>query len=162
MSARTGRPNGRPPKPTELKVITGNPGKRPIRRSPAGTKPSRTPAAPVVLRDAGRAAWSIYWTHGRAWLAETDRPLVTRLCRLIDAAADLEAVIDTEGLTWKRTRRSPRSSIHHSFNNLLGIYKAIADLESRAGFTPTDRARLEVPAGSGDELDAWEARRGRG
>lgn len=160
MSARTGRPNGRPPKPTELKVITGNPGKRPLRRSPGGTKPSRVPGAPTVLRKAGADAWTIYWTHGRAWLAETDRPLVTRLCRLIDAAADLEAVIDAEGLTHRN--RSRRSSVHHSFNNLLGIYKAIADLESRAGFTPTDRARLEVPAGSGDELDAWEARRSRG
>lgn len=153
------RVRGRPPTVPELKVLTGNPGGRPIPASPRGEKPDAIPEPPSKLRRAGKAAWRLYWRHGRMWLAYTDIPAVTRVCKLQDYAAELERRIDAEGIA-HRNAETGRSAVHHTVNNLLGLYKAIGDLESALGFNPRDRARLKAEAaGPADPLDSWAAKR---
>ena len=49
---------GRKPKPSELKLLTGNPGKRPVKRSAAvGRNRLRAPAPPDWLPDDGKSEW---------------------------------------------------------------------------------------------------------
>lgn len=149
---------GRPPGMPELKALTGNPGKRPIPPSPPGEKPDQIPDPPSKLRAAGVRAWRLYWRYGRMWLAYTDLPAVLRVCKLHDIAATIEARLEREGLMHQNPG-TKRSAVHHSLNNLLGVYKAIGDLESALGFTPRDRARLKAEAeGPVDPLDSWQQR----
>lgn len=49
---------GRKPKPTELKLLTGNPGKRAVRRAPAaGRQRLRAPGPPEWLPEDGQQEW---------------------------------------------------------------------------------------------------------
>ena len=153
------RSPGRPPEQPAMKVLTGNPGKRPIPDSPRGEKPDALPDPPSKLRVAGKRAWALYWRHGRMWLAYTDIPAVSRICRLHDIAATIEAKIEREHWTHQNPE-TKRSFVHPMLNNLLGVFKAIADLESALGFNPRDRARLKAEAeGPVDPLDAWSRER---
>lgn len=147
---------GPPTQPTELKLLNGNPGKRKLPDSPPGVKPRTIPPEPVGLGPTGKAAWLLYWTHGRAWLALTDLPHVARLCRLMDAAATMEAAIAAEGMLIVNAK-TKRSAAHFLLSQLLGMYNTIGDLESSCGFTPTDRARMKVTTDESDELDRWQA-----
>jgi P27 family predicted phage terminase small subunit len=146
----TGRPPGRPALPTALKVLRGTDRDHP---APKGKTPAAVPDAPD-LGLAGRDAWELYWTNGRPWLAETDRPVLERLCRLIDDAAAMRATIEAEGLTHVNAR-TKRSAVSALYNSLLGVGKQIASLEAACGFTPADRARLRFAAPEEDELQRW-------
>ena len=150
----TGRPPGRPANPPALSALRGGKDRG---SGPHGSAVTSAPEPPPALRDAGREAWALYWQHGREWLAQTDRPLVARLCRLIDHAAELERVLNDEGLTAKNGRTG-RSHAHALFNTWLGLSKQISALEAAAGFTPADRARLRFGATPEDDaLARWMA-----
>ena len=148
------RPNGRPPKPTELKVLEGNPGKRPLGDKVRGAIPSEVPPTPDHLGDAGRAAWSLYWSHGRAWLAMTDIPILTQLCEAHDEAERIAATIREEGLTHV-SEKTGRSFIHQAYNELRGVRKEIRELWSLCYMTPTDRGRASVKPTEKDPLTEW-------
>jgi len=149
------RTPGTKPKPTELKLLEGNPGKRRLSDAVQADIPAEAPAAPDDLEARGAAAWAIYWESGRPWLAVTDQPLVERLCRLIDTAARIGAVLRREGET--KTTRQRRSTPSPLLAALLQVNKQIGDLESVCGFTPTDRARMKAAPDAPGELARWMA-----
>ena len=151
--SRTGRPPGRPPTPPALKVVRGTAAKQTA--GPAGDKLDGIPPVPDGIGDAGRSAWELYWRHGGSWLAETDRPLIERLCRLIHDAAELRATIEAEGLT-VQNQKTGRSHVHALYNSLLGLEKSITSLEAACGFTPADRGRLRFAPEVEDPLSRWE------
>ena len=113
------------------------------------------PAAPKDLKAAGRAAWRRYWEGGRAWLSMGDYDALARACRMVDRASELEATIEREGFTHVNPD-TKRSAVHHSYNNLIGIYKTIADIERMAGLPATERSRVSATKQQGDSIDAWE------
>jgi hypothetical protein len=156
VTRSTGRPNGRPPKPTELKLLEGNPGKRPLGDKAAGDIPATIPPYPPALREPGRRAWDQYWTHGRTWLAASDIQTLTQLCRLHDEESRLRRIIMREGLTHV-VEATRRSSIHHLYNDLTGIRRQMRELWSLCYMTPTDRGRAQVKVPDVDPLDAWAA-----
>lgn len=146
---------GPSPEPVELKLLKGNPGRRPIKDAPPADKPSKIPRAPTGLGSQGKATWQRYWTGGRAWLSLGDYDAIWRACKLIDRAAAIEAALDAEGFLVVN-RRTKRSAVHAAFNNLLGVYRAIADLETAAGLPATERSRIRADRHDGDEIDAWQ------
>ncbi len=151
----TARRSGPPPKPTELKALQGNPGKRKLSDAPIATKPSRLPPVPAGLDAHGRAAWQLYWTDGFAWLAKVDMPLIFRLCKLHDLAAAVEAAIRDDGMT-TTNKETGRQALHHLVNNLLGIYGRMDDMGSLLGFDPANRSRIKVERAPVDALGEWE------
>lgn len=151
----TARPNGRPPKPTELKALQGNPGKRRLSDAPIAAKPPRTPPVPAALGPAGRTAWLVYWTHGAPWLSEVDVPIVHRLCKLHDVAAAIEDAIKAEGLTVVN-EKTERSALHHLVDRMLGVYGRMDDMGALLGFDPVNRARIKVERPPADALREWE------
>jgi P27 family predicted phage terminase small subunit len=154
---------GPKPKPTELKRLTGNPGKRRPPTRITVLPPTDAPPPPPQLAEAGREAWATYWTHGRAWLAPTDRPIITRLCELLDVRAEIAARMASEGLL-QVSEDTGRSFGHRLLNDWRGLNRDIAELEDRCGLNPAERSRLgvaEVRVAS--ELDQLISRRaGRG
>ena len=156
MTRRTGRQPGRPARPTELKVLEGNPGRRPLGDKVRGDIPTEIPDAPDHLGQAGSDAWTLYWTHGRAWLAATDIPLMTQLCEAHDEAQRLADTIREEGLT-QLSDKTGRSFAHHLYNDLRGLRREIREMWSLAYMTPTDRGRASVKPLERDPLSEWQA-----
>lgn len=154
----SGRRRGPQPDAPELRLLKGNPGKRRTPDAPPPVQPARIPAAPRELGKAGREAWRLYWTGGRAWLGLGDFERIRRACKLIDRAAAIEVAIEAEGFMIKNAR-TKRSAVHSAFNHLLGIYKAIADIEAGSGLPATERGRVRMDNHEGDELDQWARRR---
>ena len=140
---------GRPPKPAEQKRRTGNPGKRKLPDLAAVTPlpVSGSPDPPRPLGMAGSALWERAWSHGKAWMAETDAELLILTCEQLDERQALRLTVLTDG-DWRERAA------------LRALDKAVQDGLSMLGFTPTDRARLglaEVTARS--KLDEIAARR---
>ena len=128
-------PNGRPPKPAELKRITGNPGKRKLPElSVITTLPmaSSVPQAPAGLGEDGLALWSSAWTHAITWLSpNSDHHAIENAARLADDLAS--------------ARKKYRATLEPGDGRLLvHLNKAFVDSLSSLGFDPTARSRLGV------------------
>ncbi len=146
---------GRPPKPAEIKRLTGNPGKRKLPNEreivllPAALE-APEPTRPLLKY--GREVWDKVWEVGVNWISpNTDIELLLMTCEMIDERWNLRVkVMQTDD---PKLRRGLRELDKQIINNL-----------SLLGFTPADRSRLgwaEVKAKSKlEELLAKKAERG--
>jgi P27 family predicted phage terminase small subunit len=133
---------GRPPKPTEQKRKTGNPGKRAL---PDLKNVIALPAirqdVPEHLSDAGQKMW-LDMQGVAPWLANSDALLLTELCEkmdrkkaLVDKWALAEPVLYTDkGYAYPNPL----------FKMLLNLEAEIIKALSLLGMTPTDRTKLGV------------------
>ena len=128
-------PNGRPPKPTEVKRKLGNPGGRklPDQSSiqmfdPIVSLPE--PSRPLLKY--GREFWDKVWLNGLQWISvNTDAELLLMTCELVDERWNLRVRV-MQSNDW-RERRALRELDDRIIRNL-----------SLMGFTPADRSRLGV------------------
>jgi hypothetical protein len=121
-----------PPKPAELKLLTGNPGKRAM--------PSNDGLAPLEygyveppddLRESGLELWNKIFGAGELWISiRTDTSLVAQVCRQMDRRDELS----------RRFWDEPESRVVNM--SLLETEKAVVNGLSLLGFTPADRTRL--------------------
>lgn len=151
---------GRPPKPTERKRRTGNPGKRNLPEPVVHLAAvADIPAPPDTLGELGREAWLRLWTAGQAWLSPaTDVDLLTRLCEAHDEREAIRDAIAEEGYMVSGSQGQRRAN--PLLSELRALESQMTKYESLCGFTPTDRARLgyaEVKRAS--KLDELLARR---
>lgn len=131
---------GRPPRPTEQKRRTGNPGKRAL------PDKATLKAVPAVDADAVELtveqAMERSVLAGKAWLAESDSVAVALLRESLELYVDL--------------RNNPMSKPA----DVLAALKVVMSAASDCGFTPGERSRLglaEVTAQS--KLEELRARR---
>jgi P27 family predicted phage terminase small subunit len=148
MAKATGRPNGRPPKPTEVKRALGNQGHRPLPAAPApnqGLRGSVTiPVAPPLSVDA-RDLWDKIWTAGRTWLSpESDYLIVTYVCQTHDELEEIRRSISTGQV--KRFYTLPNGSMvtHPLVSQLKDLRSQMTAWLASLGFSPADRARLGI------------------
>jgi len=128
-------PNGRPPKPTEVKRKLGNPGGRKLPNQseiqmfePVSALPE--PARPLLKY--GREFWDKVWLNGLQWISvNTDSELLLMTCELVDERWNLRVRV-MQSNDW-RERRALRELDDRIIRNL-----------SLMGFTPADRSRLGV------------------
>lgn len=129
-----------PPKPTERKRRSGNPGKRPL-PSPVAIVPRAVGVPePPALERAGADLWGQIWTEAGDWLAPSDRPAVELLCTLADERASWLRLAGAEGLT--STSRHGTTRIHPAIAEARALAGQMIALLSLLGLTPSDRARL--------------------
>jgi phage terminase small subunit len=126
---------GRPPKPTEVKRRTGNPGKRalPVEGSVVPLPPARQ--APVCPDDFGTDAqrlWDRAWNAAITWLSpHSDIEAVEQACRLADDLAI--------------ARARYRKSLAPDDGRLVATFqKELNSALSSLGFDPASRTRLGV------------------
>jgi hypothetical protein len=123
---------GNPPKPAELKILQGNPGKRAMPRNDALAPLEYGYAEPLrELGPVGRQFWDSIFGAGELWISvRTDTALVQMVCELMDRREllRLEFVAD------------PASRPVNM--SLLETEKQIVSGLSLLGFTPADRTRL--------------------
>lgn len=151
------------PKPTALKVLTGNPGHRPINKNepkPAG----KLPAAPRQLQGEARREW---YRTGRKLvtlgiMSEIDRAAFIVYCVSYGRWAAAEAKIAAmhgpgdDGLIGRNTAGEAAISGYVKLAN-----KALEMMQRAAiefGMTPSARSRLEVktPEEELDPFEQWE------
>jgi hypothetical protein len=121
-----------PPKPTELKILQGNPGRRDLRLND-GIAPLEygyvEPLRP--LGETGRQLWDSIFGAGELWIAiRTDTQLVQMVCEQLDRRERLRQLWDENP-----SDRAVNMS-------LFDVEKAIVNGFSLLGFSPADRTRL--------------------
>lgn len=146
-------PRGRKPKPTHLKVVEGNPGKRPLNeREPVPR--SELPTPPEHLDDVAKVEWGRVSEdlYRIGLLSSVDRAVLAAYCQAYARWVAAENAIAemasrdkvTAGLLVKTTNGNAIQ------NPLVGTAnKAAADMVRYAaefGMTPSARSRLSVDA----------------
>ena len=121
-----------PPKPAELKVLQGNPGKRALKLND-GLAPLEygriEPLRP--LGDSGLKLWNSIFGAGELWISiRTDTQLVQMVCEQLDRRDRLREL-------WEANPSDRALNM-----SLFDVEKAIVSSLSLLGFTPADRTRL--------------------
>lgn len=153
---------GRNPTPTPLKVIRGNPGRRPLNpREPQ--PPKKAPAKPQWLKGEALSEWErvapILAKIGL--LSELDRAALVGYCTqyaiYVRAMADIESrgeVVEvTRGKgdhTWEEEQVNPYVNIADKAIQRIRAYC------QEFGLTPSARGRMQVPGTSEGGVDDFE------
>ena len=121
-----------PPKPAELKMLQGNPGKRAMRTNDAiapmdyGYVEPHRPLGPT-----GQQFWDSIFGAGEMWISiKTDTQLVQMICEAYDRRAKLIEMF------WQNPADRPTNM------SLIEVEKQILSGLSLLGFSPADRTRL--------------------
>lgn len=93
---------GRRPKPTALKLVEGNPGKRAINKKEPKPR-SEIPSCPAHLEDSGKVAWGrlSVLLDRMGVLTEADGAALERLCDCYTDILESRRLIRQDGRTYK-------------------------------------------------------------
>lgn len=145
-------PKGRPPKPTALKVLEGNPGKRPLNQHEPKPKPI-SPKCPAWLDKEAKKMWKDLAPklERLGLLTVIDGAALAAACQRWACFVDCEKIIQKEGYVMEIERFDKQG-------NSIGIYEqqrpevsigrqALADFRAfctEFGMTPASRSRISV------------------
>ena len=160
---------GRRPKPTALKLVSGNPGKRATnKREP---KPKREiPSCPSHLTDTSKVAWGrlCVLLDRMGVLTEADSLALERLCDCYAEILECRALVERDGRTYSSvtTRTTSEEGDETTVQEVKSLLKAnpavamLGDADRRFksylvefGLTPAARSKVH---GSGKEDDKPE------
>lgn len=154
---------GRKQKPTSLKLVTGNPGKREIKAKAAAEAlaPDLKPTPPPWFPEEAKEFWTPIFKILRAMqiAKESDKTALGLLCMSLQDMKAAHLQIETEGYVVP-TAEGVKTNPHYQVKSKAMLI-AIR-LLSEFGMTPTSRARvlgLAAPA-EADPLSAFLGRRG--
>lgn len=133
---------GRTPKPTHLKELSGNPGKRPLNTNEPKPRGDLRDA-PEWFDDEQRASWDYAIEHApRGLLKKLDRSI---LAVWVVAEVEFAGAVQ-ERRTVPRVVETPNGALQQ--HPLIGIISklgaAMTKAASEMGFTPASRSRIEV------------------
>jgi P27 family predicted phage terminase small subunit len=130
-----------PPKPTEKKRRSGNPGKRPlpVPRSVVSAL-EVAPDPHPGLGEAGLVVWHRVWDAGSDWLAPGDVTILEMLCRQVDEITRWQQILDAEGVIF--VTRNGFIRVHPAVAQIRELEQRVVTNLGLCGFTPADRARL--------------------
>ncbi len=146
---------GRKPKPTHLKLVTGNPGKKALNKAEPKVARSR-PSAPAHMSDRARETWGYVSAllDRMGVLAEVDAMALEMLCEayadFLSAAGELEGL----GSDFYETTNQSGSTMYRAHPALAK--KQDADRRIRGwlaefGMTPSARSRVKADGEASSE-----------
>ena len=143
---------GRKPKPTFLKVLDGNPGRRPLNdREP---EPAQgIPVRPDWLDAEAQAEWDrvAQELSDMGLLTLADRAALCAYCTAWSRWVEAEAMVKKFGMIVKSPEKGfPMKSPYLSIADQA--LETMRKLMVEFGLTPSSRSRIRVPPG-GDEID---------
>lgn len=147
---------GRRPKPTALKLVTGNPGKRAINKKEP--KPKRViPSCPAHLDDAGKVAWGrlTVLLDRMGVLTEADSLALERLCDCYADILECRVLIERDGRTYTTLDQNSNTLIKNNpaVNQLRAADAQFKSYLIEFGLTPAARTRLKVPTDDEEKAD---------
>lgn len=138
---------GRRPKPTVLKLVTGNPGKRAINK--AEPKPKREiPSCPAHLYDSGKVAWGrlSVLLDRMGVLTEADAFTLERLCDCYTDILECRLLIERDGRTYSVTGQDGNTLIKQNpaVTQLRAADSQFKSYLVEFGLTPAARSKVHA------------------
>jgi P27 family predicted phage terminase small subunit len=135
---------GRKPKPTALKVIEGNPGRRPLNASEPVPPVLDSIEPPAYLSKRARTYWNLLAPHmiAAGVLTVLDAPLFSLLCEAHARCEAAQREIERKGAVIRGSRGTPISSPYARIANREGAL--VLRLSVEFGLTPSARSRIDV------------------
>ena len=135
---------GRRPKPTRLKVLTGNPGKHPLNHDEPRPLPE-IPDCPPELGPVARREWDrLVAELGKLkLLTNLDRAALAAYCGAYALWSEATEAIQKFGTMVKSPSGYPIQSPYVSIANRQA--ELMMRISSEFGFTPASRSRIAVP-----------------
>ncbi|MCA3065436.1 MAG: P27 family phage terminase small subunit [Rhodocyclaceae bacterium] len=160
---------GRRPKPTALKLVTGNAGRRPLNKNEP--KPKGDLVDPPAWFDADHLAeWQFALKHAPLGLLKIiHTPALAAYCvavvtlrRAILAQRDVEAQRAKDGLLPLVTKTPNGMHIQSPYVGIISKQtKLLISICAELGFTPSSLSRIELDPSDREEEDALDAAIGR-
>jgi P27 family predicted phage terminase small subunit len=147
---------GRKPKPTKLKIIDGNPGKRPLNESePDPDQEIKCPQAPGHLNDAAKEEWDRMAPelYDIGLLTKIDIAALEAYCTAYARWIEAEDKIREGGMLVNAPSGYPIQTPYLSIAN-----KAIDQIKAfltEFGMTPSSRSRISVGTGK-KKTSEWD------
>lgn len=149
---------GPPPKPTKLRLLEGNPGKRPINQTeprPAAGAPS----CPTWLDREGKAEWRriVRALDRIGLLCKIDRAAIAAYCQAWAEFHIATRQLQNEGRTFKT--ESGYLAPHPAVAMQRSAWQAIKSYAALFGLDPASRSKLSAPGEadlSDDPLEIWQ------
>jgi P27 family predicted phage terminase small subunit len=135
---------GRRPKPTRLKVLTGNPGKRPLNQNEPRPAPE-IPECPPELGPVARREWDrLVGELGKLKLVTNlDRAALAAYCGAYALWSEATEAIQKYGTMVKSPSGYPIQSPYVAIANRLA--ELMMRISAEFGFTPASRSRISTP-----------------
>lgn len=148
---------GRRPKPTRLKVLTGNPGKRPLNEDEPRPVPV-IPECPLELGPVAKQEWErLAGELGNLQLLTTlDRAALAAYCNAYGLWIEAIEAIQKYGTMVKSPSGYPIQSPYVSIANRQA--EIMMRIASEFGFTPASRSRIATPSEPERDLFNWPSR----
>jgi P27 family predicted phage terminase small subunit len=136
---------GRRPTPTRLKMLTGNPGKRPLNHDEPRPE-AAIPDCPVELSPAAKAEWTrlVEDLAALRLLTNLDRAALAAYCGAYALWAEATEAIQKYGAMVKSPSGYPIQSPYVSIANRQA--ELMMRIASEFGFTPASRSRISTPS----------------
>ena len=151
---------GPPPTPTGLRIVKGNPGKRPLNTQEPKPR-GGPPRCPSWLDDEAKRVWrrTVRELAGLNVLTHADRDALAAYCQtfsrwkraelFLQERGDVYSLKDDKGGV-KCLQQFPQVAIARNLAQLVRSY------QQEFGLTPSARSRIRADGGGpGDELDAF-------
>jgi P27 family predicted phage terminase small subunit len=144
-SAEDSDMRGRRPKPTRLKVLTGNPGKRPLNQTEPRPEPV-IPDCPAELGEVARREWNRLAGElaSLKLLTNLDRAALAAYCGAYALWAEATEAIQKCGSMIKSPSGYPVQSPYLAMANRQA--EIMMRIASEFGFTPASRSRIATPS----------------
>ena len=142
---------GRRPKPTRIKALTGNPGRRPLNVDEPRPEP-KIPDCPAELGPVARQEWTRLTVElGKLrLLTELDRAALAAYCGAYALWAEAIEAIQKYGTMVKSPSGYPQQSPYVAVANRQA--EIMMRIASEFGFTPASRGRISAPAKNEPDL----------
>lgn len=154
---------GRRPKPTRLKMLTGNPGRRPLNENEPRPEPA-VPDCPSELGPVAQREWNrlVGELSALRLLTNLDRAALAAYCGAYGLWAEATEAIQKYGAMVKSPSGFPIQSPYVAIANRQA--EIMMRIASEFGFTPASRSRIATPAAPAEPtlFDAMEREEDRG
>jgi P27 family predicted phage terminase small subunit len=146
---------GRRPKPTALKLVTGNAGKRPINKKEP--KPRREiPSCPAHLDDSGKVAWGrlSVLLDRMGVLTEADSFALERLADCYTDILECRKLIERDGRTYTAESMGGKLiKANPAVNQLRAADSQFKSYLVEFGLTPAARSKVHASPDDDDKKD---------
>lgn len=147
---------GRKPKPPALKVLEGNPGKRPINTAAPAPRRDLKAKAPVWLESEAKREWRRVAPELErlGLLSHLDQQALAQYCQAYARWREAEEVLTLKGLTYEYTNKSGAVNIlaRPEVGISVSAQKTMRAICAEFGMTPSSRGRMVMP-GAPEEDD---------
>jgi len=153
---------GRRPTPTRLKILTGNPGKRPLNQAEPMPE-AAMPECPAELGEIAKREWGrlVGELYALGLLTNLDRAALAAYCGAYALWAEATEAIQKYGTMIKSPSGYPVQSPYVAVANRQA--EIMMRIASEFGFTPASRSRISSPMPTEPNLfDAFDDGSGQG